>query len=171
MKQNRHHQGFTLIELLIYIGLLSILIVIMSQLFIAILNVKLESSSSSAIQQDGTYISTRLSYDIHRAAKILSPSVGQSASTLSLDIVENGIDKTYTYTKNGTTLTLSDGTNTDVLESSGSAVTQFNITRVGNSATLTGAKDTIDVSLTLTSMFTLPYTADQMQYQFAAGLR
>lgn len=163
--------GFTLIELVLYFGLLSIFIVIMSQMFTAIMDVKLESASTSSVQQDATYLKARLSYDIRRAANILSPAVGQSASSLSLDIVENGTDKTYTYQLDGSVLTLSDGTNTDTLVSSESAVTQFLVTRVGNSGTITGARDTVDVQLTVTSRYQTPRPADQVQYQFAAGLR
>jgi prepilin-type N-terminal cleavage/methylation domain-containing protein len=164
-------RGFTFIELLIYMGLLGILIVVMSEIFIAILALKLESSSASVVQQDGTYISTRMSYDIQRAQSILYPAVGQSSSRLSLDIVENGTHHTYEYASNSGILTLSDGTHTDIMESSGSAVTQFVVTRVGNSATMTDAKDTVDVVLTTSSRYQLPSGTDSMNYHFAAGLR
>lgn len=170
MNHNTNH-GFTLIELTIYIGLLGILIVIMSQMFIAIMSLKLESSSASAVQQDGTYITTRLAYDIRRAAAILSPAVGQSAGLLSLDIVEGGIHHTYQYASNSGILTLSDGIHTDVLESSGSAVTQFSVSRVGNSASNPNAKDTVDIVLTMTSQYQLPQGPDKMIYHIAVGLR
>lgn len=163
--------GFTLIELILYIGLLSSLIVVMSQIFIAILNVKIESGSVSVVQQDGTYIASRIAYDVHRASKILSPLVGQTGSVLSLDIVENGVDKTYQYSVSGSALVLSDGTNTDVLEGSRSAISQFSVTRTGNSATIANAKDTVDISFTITSNYVLSHTADSMRYRFAAGLR
>ncbi len=164
-------QGFTFIELLLYMGLLGILIVIMSQMFIAIVNLKLESSSSTAIQQDGTYITSRIAYDVRRASAILSPSLGQTSSVLSLDIVDAGVHHTYQYASNSGVLTLSDGTNADVLEGSGSAVTQFTVTRVGNSATVVNAKDTVDIVLTMTSKYVLSQGPDTMTYRFAVGLR
>jgi type II secretory pathway pseudopilin PulG len=169
MKKRAH--GFTLIELILYIGLLSSLIVVMSQIFIAILNVKLESGSVSVVQQDGTYIQSRIAYDVRRASRILSPAIGQTGSVLSLTIVENGVDKTYSYSVSGSTLVLSDGTSTDNLEGTRSAISQFQVTRVGNSATISDAKDTVDVRFTLTSNYILSHTADSMSYQFASGLR
>ena len=167
----RQQNGFTLIELSVYIGLLGILIIIMSQMFIAILDVRLESASTSVIQQDGGYIEARIAYDVHRASSILSPPLGQVASALSLDIIESGVHKTYQYTLNGTDLVLSDGTDSDKLTSSGSAVTRFFVTRVGNSGTLPGAKDTVAVDMILTSQYQLPRAPDHLQYRFAAGLR
>src|SRR3990172_6790072 len=49
-------RGFTIIELILYMGMLSILLAVLSQIFVSILNVQLESQSSSSIEQDSRYI-------------------------------------------------------------------------------------------------------------------
>jgi len=171
MKSYSKNKGFTLVELVLYIGLLSILIMIMSQMFIAIMKVKLESSSTSAVQKDGTYITTRLAYDIRRADQILSPLVGSSDSSLLLDVVDGAEHRTYTFASSSGTLTISDGISTETLHGGDSQVTQFRVTRVGNSSTVANAKDTIDIVLTVSSIYSLSGGPDELTYRITVGVR
>src|SRR5438094_795700 len=88
-------QGFTLIEFLMYIGIFSILLVALFQLFTTILDIQSESQATSSVDEDGKFILSRLSYDIQRTNAIVTPaSVGQQGSTLQLTI--GGASYTYT---------------------------------------------------------------------------
>lgn len=171
MKQYRAQLGFTIIELVVYIGLLSILIAVMSQVFVATLGVKLESESDTGVSQDGNYIITRLAYDIRRASRIISPNVGESASMLSLGIIEGGIEQVYEYTLTGDTLSLSDGVTTESIHGDTTTISDFSVSRFGNSGTITDARDTIQFILTVTSTYTVPLGAQQMTFQSTEGLR
>ena len=49
----KKQKGFSLVELLLYMGLFSILLASLMQLFGAIIAVRLESEATSAVLQDG----------------------------------------------------------------------------------------------------------------------
>ncbi len=170
MNSNKYTSGFTLIEMVLYMGLLSILIAIMSQMFIATLGVKIESEAGSSIQQDGNYIFSRIAYDIHRASRIIAPELGESGSIISLGIIEGGVERIYQYVLENNTLTLADGVTTEPIHSADTNVSTFTVTRVGNSATIINAKDTLHLFITITSVNALT-GAQQMTFQSTAGLR
>ena len=171
MKMHTRQKGFLLIELIIYMGLLMILLAIMSDVFVATLNVKLESDTTSAVQQDGSYIMSRIAYDVRRSTGIITPALGQSGTTLSLDIVENGVHKTYQYVWANNALTLSDGLSTDSLHGNNSRVTQFSVTHVGNSATIATAKDTISTALVVSSVGQTSSGVHTLTFQSTIGER
>jgi len=58
-------RGFTLIEILIYMGLMAALIIVLTNVFVTVLETQLESSSTSVVEIDGRYLLSRLIYDIH----------------------------------------------------------------------------------------------------------
>lgn len=120
MMTNKH--GFTLVEMLIVMGIMSILIIILSQVFGSILTTKLRSEATTAVAQDSRYLLTRLSYDIGRASDITS----SSGSTLTLSV--DGV--AYVYALVGDTLTLSvGGEPPQALSSVGTRITQLSFTR------------------------------------------
>ncbi len=171
MNSKKRTNGFTIIEMVIYMGLLSILIALMSQLFIATVGIKVESEAGASVQQDGNYIISRIAYDIHRASRIIAPALGQTGSTLSLGIIESGVEQIYTYLLANTTLTLLDGSTTDSIHSATTNVSTFSVTRVGNSATRANAKDTVQFLITISSTYRPPSGIQQMTFQSTAGLR
>src|SRR5260221_6706185 len=97
--------GFTMVELLLYMGIFSILLVVLIQLFTSILSLHLEPQATSSVDQDGAAILSRLSYDIHKSASISSPTIGSqcnwpTTSTCKL-VVSNA---TYQLDGNGNLL-------------------------------------------------------------------
>lgn len=137
-------RGFTIVEMLLYMGLLSIFLMVLTDLFVNILDVKSEAEATSSVEQDSRYILARLSYEINQATSISQPaSIGGSGGTLVMLVGGN----TFTYTINGTNLQLSNNLGTNNLNSSGSTVSNLSFQRIGNS----GGKDTIKVSYTLNS--------------------
>ncbi|MEI6532826.1 MAG: prepilin-type N-terminal cleavage/methylation domain-containing protein [Candidatus Roizmanbacteria bacterium] len=164
MNNKNISSGFTLIELLIYMGILSIFLIILTDVFVSILGVKLESSSYSSVEQDGRYIMNRLSYDIHRATSITTPSSpGQSTSSLALVI--GGIN--YTYNLNSNNLVLTSNSISNTLNSNLSRVNNIQFQRIGN----VGGKNTIHVVFTVTSTIQPKSGPVQKNYEISSGIR
>ena len=130
-------QGFTIIELLLYIGLSTTLIALMSQIFLATLGVRIESQSTTNVQQDARFILSRIAYDARRASSITTPSSGQTGSLLTFVINDQGVDETYTYSVQGNDLVLSVGADVDVLNSNGVAIESLAFQRIGETVEIT----------------------------------
>lgn len=133
-------KGFTLIELLVYIGLSSVLIALMSQIFLATLGVRIESQSTTNVQQDARFILSRIAYDVRRASTMTAPSSGQTGSTLTLVIHEQGVDREYIYSVQGTDLVLTTGSDTDPINSNGTKIESIAFQRIG---------ETVEITMTL----------------------
>ena len=169
--RNRTQQGYTLIELVVYMGLLGILLVILSQFFIAALNVQLVSKADTVVEQDGAYVLARLTYDLRRAITVTQPSLGQTVATLSATIIDEGVNTLYTYTIEGDAMML-DRAGEDVrLNSDQSSITNFSLTRIGNSGQSPTAKDTIRVGFTVQSKAITSSGAQSLDYQTTVSLR
>lgn len=139
-------RGFTLVELLLYMGILSMFISILTSIFISAADVKLESESGSSIQRDGTFILSRLAYDIHRATSVNIPlSIGNESN--NLQIIVNGVNYTYIIDADGN-LTLADDLGTNNLNSYDSRVSELLIKRLGN---IGKAEDIFKINFILTS--------------------
>lgn len=144
-KFNRLTSGFTLVELLLYMALLSIWLLVLSGIFISVLETRTESEAVSAVEQDGRFIIARLSYDASRASSVTVPvSLGSTASSLS--IIIGGVE--YSYAVAGGNLQLTNDVGTHNLNSSETIVENPVFQRIGN----IGGKDTIRVQFTLTSV-------------------
>lgn len=136
-------KGFSLVEMLLYMGLLSILLVVMVDLFASSLDLQLESQSTTSVNRDARFLFSRLSYDINRAQSIVSPSLGAQGSSLQLTI--GGVN--YTYAQNNGNLQLTNNNGTDNLNSYGTTISNLSFRTVGN----VGGKHSVRISFTLTS--------------------
>lgn len=171
MKKYSKQKGFTLIELLLYMGILSILLMVLVGLFGGIVNVNLESQATSAVSSDGRYMLERMTYDVRQATSISTPAVGSTSATVQFTKADG---KTYTYMltagQNGQeNLVLSDGTNTDQLNSYGTSVSNLAFTRLATTGT-TG-NTTITVAFTLTSTIRDQKGYQQENFQTTIGTR
>ena len=145
--KNPLKKGVTLIEIMLYMGILSIFLVVLTDIFVAILNVRSESEAASAVEEDGRFILSRLSYDISRADGVTNPSsIGQTASPLRIFIG----GETYTYSILGSYFTLTNDQGVNFLNSSETTISNILFTRIGN-ASVPGTKDNIKLQFTLTS--------------------
>jgi type II secretory pathway component PulJ len=158
-------QGFTLVEFLLYLGLLSIFLVILADIFVSIIEVRLASESISSVEQDERFITARLIYDINRAASVTAPaSPGDVSSTLALVI--NGIS--HTYQLNGGNLELTNNLGADQLNSGEAQISNLSFKRVGNA----GGKPTIQLQFTVTSRTERPGAGFEARMaSTTAGLR
>jgi prepilin-type N-terminal cleavage/methylation domain-containing protein len=163
MKIKNTTRGFTLIELIIYMGLLSILLVVMSNIFVTLLETKKDAESTSAVDEDGRFIMARLSYDINRATAVTTPvNSGDIGATLVLTINS----QTYTYAQTGNNLTLNDGSGAAQLNGSGTtlvAAPTFQKIRP------TGFADTVKVQFSLRSVIQRNGGSETQQFNLSVA--
>lgn len=139
-------RAFTLIELLIYMGLFSIFLLVLTELFVSVLEVQTATEALSSVEMDGRFVNNRLFYDLARGKTITAPSIlGSPSTTLTFTDID---DQTITYSLSGDNLqeTIA-GTNYQ-LNQFDVTVSDLSFTRLGNGL---GKEDTIKVSYTLTS--------------------
>lgn len=137
-------KGFSIVEMMLYMGLMAILLSFLTQTFLSVLNLQSETQSRSSVEADGRYLLTRLSYDIHRGSAIVSPALGQSASTAILTID----DANYTYSPDSGNLILTTGGSTHQLNSYATKISNLSFTRLGNP----GGNNTLQIKFTLTGV-------------------
>jgi type II secretory pathway pseudopilin PulG len=158
---NKHSRGFTITELLIYMGIFTILLVVLTEIFVATLNVQLETEASSSVEQDSKFMLARMIYDIQKASKINTPaSLGDQGDTLSLEI-------------DGTTYISSSPNGTD-LELNGNKLNSFDTTisnvifqRLGNP----GGVNSIKIGFTVSSKVQRASGPEIKNVQTTVGLR
>jgi len=73
-KYAKTQKGVSIVELIVYIGLLSIFMLVLVDVFVTILNSKLESESTSTLNQDARYIYSRIAYDVANATSFTVPN-------------------------------------------------------------------------------------------------
>lgn len=164
IQNSKKRGGFTLVELLIYMGILSILMYVLSDILFSIINVQLSTQSNSLVTQDGRYIYTRLTYDINRAQSVSQPAnLGDSAT--SIQLVVNATN--YSYSLNSGALQISDGSGTYVLNSPDTTISNLRFDRIGN----VNGKHTFQINFTITSKAQVNSRYDSQVFQTTAGLR
>lgn len=156
-------KGFTIVELLIYMGLLSILLVVLTQISVSIFDLQSQSKAVSSVAQDGRYILTRLNYDTRRASSISAPALGQTSSTATL--VLDGVSTTYDASSGN--LVVSSSGSSDQLNSLESNISNLQFRRIGNS----GGKNSLEISFTLSSRQNRSSGREIRDYETTIGLR
>ncbi len=164
MKITNTQRGFTLIEMLMYMVLLGFLLVIFVDLFATSIDVQMESQSVSHVNQDASFLLTRLSYDVQRAQLVTIPATA-GASTNSLQITIDGINYTYALANGNLQVTNVNGT--DVLNSFDTTISSITFQNVKNSI----GKATIKIILTVTSRITQTSGTESKTIQTTIGLR
>ncbi len=156
-------KSFTLIELAVFMGLFSILLFILTDIFVNSLKEKSYSDTVSVVNQDGRYILKKLENDINNANSIDSPVLGQTDNFLSL-IVYGQIQ---TYSLSNGTLNLFKGGETLALNSVYSTVNSISFTRLGNA----GGKNSIRIILSLQSKKIVNNKPELINLETSASLR
>lgn len=151
------NSGITIVEILVYIGLLSIFLIIMIDVFTTSVNLKLASESASSLQQDSQFILSKLTSDMSQATSVVEPSnLGETTQTLILDEI--------VYSLNDGTLTR-DGVN---LNGTDTQIQNISFTRVGN---LNGVP-TIKINFEIVSKITKQgQNVGSQVFQTTLGLR
>lgn len=132
--------GTTIIELTIYMGILAVVLVVLTQLFGSAVDVRRESEATSYTMTDIRYLYSRFLYDISNADSITTPAnLGNSSA--SLQFVKDSV--THTYQLSSSNLLL----DSVQLNNFGTSISNVSFQRLGNA----GGKHTIRVSYTVTS--------------------
>lgn len=163
MNHNRS-SGFTLVELLIFMGLFSVILVVLSSLFAAIIQQQLENQVISAVESDSTYVVSRLAYDFEQADTVVVP-VENGDETVSLTLDINGEE--YEYLLNDSTLEVVTPTDTVHLTSPRTVVTDLSFQRLGNESGV----PTIRVRMTLSSLAENSTGAEVTEIDTIFGIR
>ena len=162
-KQNKL-KGFTLIELIIYMAIFSIFLLVLSEIFVNILNVQLESEANSSVNQDGRYILARLVYDIKNADDINIPiNIGDVTNILQITV--SGLN--YTYSLDSGNLELNINGASDKLNSFDTLVSDFSVQRLGN----INGKNSLRLDFNLTSKTLKKGEPESKYYQTTIGIR
>lgn len=157
--------GFTIIEILVYLGLLSIFLLVLLDLFIGSIDLGLRSKADSSVTQDSQFILSRLAYDVARADSISIPAT-LGTTTSSLVFVSGGT--TYTYNLFNNNLQVSDGTETLNLNSLDTQISTVSFTKLGNA----NGKPTVQVKYTISSTTSVPtQQAETRDIQTTLGIR
>jgi len=157
-------KGFTLVELILYMALMAIFLIILTEIFVSILEVKKESEAVSAVEQDGRFLLSRFNHDLNRATSVSTPAtLGDSSSSLVLVI---GGD-TFTYSLSSGNLQITNTNGTDNLNSSGSTISNVSFQRIGPS----GGEPTIKITYTVTSATERVGGAETKTFNTSVGLR
>ncbi len=137
-------RGFSIIELLLYTAILSSFLLMLTNVFVTMLEVQLESQASSVVVSDSRYLFARMAYDLGRASAIVEP-VAIGAQSQSLIITVGG--QTYTYAVVGDDLILTTASASGALNSFQSNVSNVSFRRYGNM----NGKNSVRVFVRLTS--------------------
>lgn len=156
-------RGMTLVELVLYMAILSTFLVVLTGMFVTLMDIKLRSDATSSVELDTRFITARLQYDIERADSITTPAVLGSQSD-TLGFVVDGTS--YTYSVQQGDVILNDGTGTYALNSSGSEVRAVRFRRLGNS---TAGRNTIQINLTVVGVATASSGIETKSIQTTVG--
>jgi len=162
MKTNK--QGFTVVELLVYSGILTVFLYVMTNIFISVLDMQLESETAGPVVQDSQYILSRFTYDIGRASSIVTPAA-LGAQTTNLVLHIGASDYTYVVTNGNLLLTSPSGS--AALNSYGTKVSNVSFRRYGN----TNGKNSVRILFTLTSVASRSAGPDSRDYESTIGLK
>ena len=147
-KTLKNNQGFTIIELILYMGLFSILIGILTNVFVSILNNQLNSETVASTDENGRYILQRLNYDINRSQTIVTPS-SPGTQTNNLQLTINNINYSYSLdaTGNFQIKDITDNLGPYNLNDYDATVSAVTFKRIGSA----GGENTLQVNFTVVS--------------------
>lgn len=154
----------TIVELTLYMGLLSIFLVIIFNLFSQIISTQTRSVAVSLVQTNGNFLITKLTHDINQANAISAPaSIGSSAVTMTLTLGTTSAS----YAISDGRLVMTDSSGSYNLNDVDTTITDFVVTRLGNS----GGKAGLKINLTVTSNVVDNSNIKTKSYQTFAALR
>lgn len=154
--------GFTLVEILMTLGIVSMLLITLTQVFGGIISLRLKSDITTTLAQDSRYLLSILEYDLASATNVTSPAVSTSVSNLTLTSRNN----TITYIFDGTTLTRTvSGVSAPIITET--LITDFTATRGLDN----GGKPIISIIYTLTTPAISDAPAQSRTFTTSYGLR
>lgn len=160
------NKGVTLVELLIYLGLSMIILVVLSELFVAILNESVKTQNYSAVQTDGRYVLGRLKMELNKASSVTTPG-GLGEVSTELSILVDGFTHHYFVTEEKLYLNISPDPANYLVSNLDSRITNVFFTRTGN----VGGKSVILIEFTSTTGIEGTAQYESQIFKGAGGLR
>lgn len=161
----KNKNSFTIIEFLIYIGILSIILLVFLDLLVSLTRMRTENESTSNVQQDSSYLINKFIYDIHQA-KIISNPLHPPGQSNVLNVTINGTGYSYA-TDSAKNLIMSDGVTNYQLNGYDTQITSILFTRLGQD----DIHDVIKIKFTVTSRVKNPAGYESQLYETVIGLR
>lgn len=160
----RRTNGITLVELVIYMGILSVILVIFIDLFALLFDKQLETQSISAVQQDSNYILSRLPYEFGRAQSVEIPATAGAVTNSLRLMTDSDIYDFYLLNNN-----LVREHNGEIEQVNGYDTTATNLTfrRLGEN----NAQDVVQIELVLSSKAKKQSGNEVNQFSTTLGIR
>lgn len=138
--------GFTLIELLLYISIAAIIVFTTASLLRFTLESRVKNQTIAEVEQEGTQVMQLITQTIRNGTAINTPIIGNSAVSLSVNVVTGAISPTVFDLSSGT-VRIKEGTGaTTNLTSSKVTVTSLNFQNLSRAST----PNTVRISFTVT---------------------
>ena len=162
MKMNK--KGATIIEIIIYTFLSLTLLLTLTEIFSGLLDKSKESVSFSEVETDARFINQKILNDFSRAVTVTSPpNLNSPSESLSFN---DGVH-TYSYFQSGANLNLVEDGIIDRLNSFGTEVSGFTVSRFGNP----GGKSLLKISFNLKSTIIQPKGFEEKTVNLSIGTR
>ena len=87
-------KGFTLIELLLYVSIASIILLATSVFLSTLLESRIKNQTIAEVEQQGLQVMQLITQTVRNAEAITAPTVGTSASSVTLDVITVASDPT-----------------------------------------------------------------------------
>lgn len=88
------NKGFTLIEIILYIGIAGIIIISVSVLWSIYMQSRVKNQTMAEVEQQALHLMQIITQTARNAESITTPTVGNSAASLTLDVVDVSSDPT-----------------------------------------------------------------------------
>ena len=137
--------GATLIELLIFLAILSMVVGLVLPLLFAATENRLLQQTIFLVEQNGSQMVDTMALDVHRAERILQPTVGETGSVLALQTGSSATKPTVIGTTSGK-LIIARGSVLQTVSSSQVAVENFMVRNTSVSPTKQSVRITFSVS-------------------------
>lgn len=116
--------GFTLIELLLYVGIVGAMILTVAAILPVFMQSRIKNQTISEVEQQGTSVMQIITQTVRNAQTVTAPTIGNSASSATLDVVTAGADPTI-FDLSGGALRITEGAGSPV------ALTNLHVTVSG----------------------------------------
>lgn len=136
--------GFTLVEMLIAISIFTVIVVAFIGILTVVTQVQVQSSSSSAVNQESQFLLQKLQYYV-QAASIIDIPTSTPTSTLKFDVASSSLDPSYITLASGTVYLQQAGGPLQPLTSNRVTVSNLSFTRQANPP----GHDSVSISYTI----------------------
>ena len=139
MDKKSSQPGFTLIELLLYVSITSIMLFVISLFLSTLLESRIKNQTIAEVEQQGLQVMQLITQTARNSEAITSPTIGASASSLTLDVITGANDPTI-FDLSGGAIQMKEGAATAVALTNSrvtaSALTFQNLSRAGTPGTI-----------------------------------